>query len=43
MASLILPLHWKIRNTIKPGTPKHGTTEHGILTEQRNTGVTAEH
>ena len=31
------------RHTIKPGTPAHGTTEHGTSAEYRNTGGTLKH
>ena len=30
-------------HTIKPGTPEHGTMEHGRLTEYRNPGRKLEH
>ena len=32
-----------LRHTIKPGTPEHGTTEHGSPAEHRNTGGTTEY
>ena len=30
-------------HTIKPGTPEHGTTEHGLPAERRNNAGTPEH